>query len=219
MIEPIMYFGIGFLLAALLGLLFVPVVHHRAVRLTKRRLEAAAPLSIAETRADKDQLRAQFAMSIRRLETTVEQMKTKTATQLVEMSKKKDTINQLKKEFGEKIATIAALEARNKTLGDQLRAAEERFEVDSSSLRKAEYALSDNEAELAKLISSLADNGRLLDEREYEIQQLHHELDAARDIEDDLRSELVAARSRGRSVANRLHSEIDRLQAELLHRD
>jgi hypothetical protein len=32
MIEPIMYFGIGFLVSALLGLLFVPLVHNRAVR-------------------------------------------------------------------------------------------------------------------------------------------------------------------------------------------
>jgi hypothetical protein len=37
MIEPVMYFGIGFLVAALLGLLFVPLVHNRAVRLTMRR--------------------------------------------------------------------------------------------------------------------------------------------------------------------------------------
>ena len=49
MIEPVMYFGIGFLVAALLGLLFVPLVHHRAVRLTMRRVEAATPLSIADS--------------------------------------------------------------------------------------------------------------------------------------------------------------------------
>jgi hypothetical protein len=33
MIEAIMYFGIGFLVATLLGLLFIPPVHNRAVRL------------------------------------------------------------------------------------------------------------------------------------------------------------------------------------------
>ena len=48
MIEPIMFFGIGFLVAALVGLVVVPLVHTRAVRLTMRRLEAAAPLSMAE---------------------------------------------------------------------------------------------------------------------------------------------------------------------------
>jgi len=37
MIEGIMYFGIGFLVATLLGLFFVPMVHNRAVRLTMKR--------------------------------------------------------------------------------------------------------------------------------------------------------------------------------------
>jgi chorismate mutase len=64
MIESIMDFGIGFFVAVLLGLLFVPHVHNRAVRLTRRRLEAATPLSIAEIPADKDELRAEFAMHI-----------------------------------------------------------------------------------------------------------------------------------------------------------
>jgi hypothetical protein len=34
MTESIMYFGIGFLAAALFGLLFVPLVRNRAVRLS-----------------------------------------------------------------------------------------------------------------------------------------------------------------------------------------
>ena len=68
MIEPIMFFGIGFLAASLFGLMLIPLVHNRAVRLTMRRLEAATPLSMAEIQADKDQLRAEFAMSTRRLE-------------------------------------------------------------------------------------------------------------------------------------------------------
>jgi hypothetical protein len=72
MIEPIMYFGIGFLAAALLCLLFLPAVHNRAVRLTMKRLEASIPLSLAEVRADKDQLRAEFAISARRLEMKID---------------------------------------------------------------------------------------------------------------------------------------------------
>jgi chorismate mutase len=66
MIEPIMYFGVGFFVAALLGLLLVPRLHNRAVRQTMRRLKAATPLSIAEIRADKDQVRAEFAMQIQK---------------------------------------------------------------------------------------------------------------------------------------------------------
>ncbi|HKM86991.1 MAG TPA: hypothetical protein VJX48_00150, partial [Xanthobacteraceae bacterium] len=178
MIEPVMYFGIGFLAAALLGLLFVPLVHNRAVRLTMRRLEAATPLSIAEIRADKDQLRAEFAMSTRRLEMSVAQMKTRTTSQLAELGKKADAINQLKKELGEKTATIFALEARDKSLRDQLRATEEEFEIKSSALREAERALADKEAELVKLIAELGEHSITADSQRVELATLRTQVEA-----------------------------------------
>ena len=110
MIEPIMYLAIGFLVSMLFGLMIVPLVHNRAVRLTTRRLEAATPLSMAEIQADKDQLRAEFAMSARRLEMSVDQLKNKTTSQFAELGKKTDAINRMKIELGEKNATIFALE-------------------------------------------------------------------------------------------------------------
>src|SRR4051795_11673862 len=129
MIEPIMFVGIGFLVDGLLVIGVIPLVHARAVRLTQRRLEAITPMSMGEIRADKDQLRAEFAMSTRRLEMSVEQMKAKTASQLADIGKKSDAINRLKLELGEKTATIFALEARDKALKDQLRATEDEFAV------------------------------------------------------------------------------------------
>ena len=178
MIESVMYFGIGFLVAALLCLLFIPLVHNRAVRLTMKRLEAATPLSIAEIRADKDQLRAEFAMSTRRLEMSVEKMKTKTSTQLAELGKKTDAINQLKKELGEKTATIFALEARDKGLRDQLRATEEEFQLKSSSLREAERLLSDKEANLAKLLGELGERSLIADSQRTEIAAFRAQVEA-----------------------------------------
>ena len=98
MIESSMYFGIGLLFGALIGLVLIPLVHARAVRLTTRRLEAVLPKSMAEVLAEKDLQRANFAMSMRRLEMTVEQLVNKTTSQVVELSKKDDIINQLKVE-------------------------------------------------------------------------------------------------------------------------
>src|ERR1700704_4535841 len=135
MIEPIMYFGIGFLFASLIGLVVVPLVHGRAVRLTMRRLEAATPLSMAEIQPDKDQLRAELAMSTRRLEVSVAALRTKGTSQLAELGKKGDAINRLKIELGEKTATIFALEARDKALRDQLRTTEEEFSVKTSAMQ------------------------------------------------------------------------------------
>jgi chromosome segregation ATPase len=178
MIEPAMYFGIGFLVAALLGLLFVPLVHNRAVRLTMKRLEAATPLSIAEIRADKDQLRAEFAMSTRRLEMSVAQMKTKTTSQLAELGKKADAINQLKKELGEKTATIFALEARDKTLREQLRATEEEFGIKTGSLRDAERTLSDKQSELVKLVAEVGEHSITADNQRVELAALRTQVEA-----------------------------------------
>src|SRR5580658_8714454 len=169
MIESVMYFGIGFLVAALLCLLFVPLVHNRAVRLTMKRLEAATPLSIAEIRADKDQLRAEFAMSTRRLEMSVEKMKAKTTAQLAELGKKSDAINQLKKELGEKTAAIFALEVRDKALLEQMHASEDEYELKNSSLREAERALADKEAELSKLVAELGDQSIAADSHRVEL--------------------------------------------------
>ena len=178
MIEPVMYFGIGFLVAALLGLLFIPLVHNRAVRLTMRRLEAATPLSIAEIRADKDQLRAEFAMSTRRLEMSVEKMKARTTTQLAELGKKSDAINQLRKELGEKTATIFALEARDRTLREQLRGTEEEFQIKSSALREAERQLADKEAELSKLLGELGERSLVADHQRTEIAAFRTQVEA-----------------------------------------
>ena len=43
MIEPIMFVGIGFLLASLLVLGVIPLVHARAERLTTRSANPACP--------------------------------------------------------------------------------------------------------------------------------------------------------------------------------
>jgi len=169
MIEPIMYLAIGFLVSMLFGLMIVPLVHNRAVRLTTRRMEAATPLSMAEIQADKDQLRAEFAMSARRLEMSVDQLKNKTTSQLAELGKKSDAINRMKIELGEKNATIFSLEAREKAVKEQLRATEEEFAAKTESLRTAETALRDKQSDLSKINAELSDRSMVADTRQVEL--------------------------------------------------
>lgn len=178
MVEPIMFFGIGFLVASLVGLVIVPLVHARAVRLTMRRLEASIPLSMAEIQADKDQLRAEFAMSTRRLEMSVEQMKAKTASQLAELSRKGEAVNRLKFELGEKTATVFALEAREKALREQLRSSEEEFGIKSTGLSDAERTLADRQSELGRLTAALDERSLTADSQQVELIALRTQVDA-----------------------------------------
>jgi len=181
MIEPVMYFGIGFLVAGLIGLVLLPLVHNRAVRLTMRKLEAATPLSMAEIQADKDQLRAEFAMSTRRLEMSVEQLKSKSTNQLAELGKKSDAINRLKIELSEQTATIFALEARDKALRDQVRATEEEFAVKTRAMLEAQHALPEKKAELARLMSELDERSSTADAQKIEIVSLKTQVEALKD--------------------------------------
>ena len=224
MVEPIMYFGIGFLVAALLGLLFVPLVHNRAVRLTMRRLEAATPLSIAEIRADKDQLRAEFAMSTRRLEMSVEQMKTRTTSQLAELGKKTDAINQLKIELAEKTTAIASLEAREQHLRKQLGATEDEFALKSSALREAERALADKEAELAKLVAELGERSILADSQRVELASVRTQIETMKlsvaDYERAVRTtedRLTRERGDAEAAANQLNEARGKLDELATH--
>jgi DNA repair exonuclease SbcCD ATPase subunit len=196
MIEPIMYLAIGFLVSMLFGLMIVPLVHNRAVRLTTRRLEAATPLSMAEIQADKDQLRAEFAMSARRLEMSVDQLKNKTTSQLAELGKKTDAINRMKLELGEKNATIFSLEAREKAMKEQLRATEEEFAAKTESLRGAEQALTDKQSELAKINADLSDKSVMAESRQVELIAVRAQIDELRNRVGDAEKEFSTTQSR-----------------------
>ena len=196
MIEPIMYLAIGFLVSMLFGLMIVPLVHNRAVRLTTRRLEAATPLSMAEIQADKDQLRAEFAMSARRLEMNVEQLKNKTTSQLAELGKKSDAINRMKIELGEKNATIFSLEAREKAVKEQLRATEEEFAAKTELLRNAEQALTDKQGELAKINHELNDRSMTADSRQVELVAVRTQIDELKGRVGDAEKEFSTTQAR-----------------------
>ncbi|TXJ17525.1 MAG: hypothetical protein E6Q28_08090 [Afipia sp.] len=196
MVEPIMYLAIGFLVSMLFGLMIVPLVHNRAVRLTTKRLEAATPLSMAEIQADKDQLRAEFAMSARRLEMSVEQLKNKTSSQLAELGKKSDAINRLKIELGEKNAAIFALEAREKALKDQLRTTEEEFSTKTQSLRTAEQQLADKQADLGKLNSELSERSMTAESRQVELMAVRSQIEALQNRVNEAEKEVAGSQQR-----------------------
>src|ERR1700731_3995092 len=196
MVEPIMYLAIGFLLSMLFGLMIVPLVHNRAVRLTTRRLEAATPLSMAEIQADKDQLRAEFAMSARRLEMSVDQLKSRSTSQLAELGKKSDAINRMKLELGEKNAAIFSFEAREKAVKEQLRATEEEFTAKTEALRQAEKALNDKQSELAKINTALSDRSMMAESRQVELVAVRAQIDALKSRVDDAEKKFVTTQTR-----------------------
>ena len=153
MSEPIVFFGIGFLLAALLAIAVRWFARSRLARFAKKRLEAAAPGLLTDIGADMGDLHAQIAIATRRLEVSVDQMKSKTTSQLSEIGRTSEAIARLKAEFGERTIALQALTAKERAQHEQLRSTEAELLVKSGALAEVDRKLIAEKAELDDLMA------------------------------------------------------------------
>jgi hypothetical protein len=230
MIESIMFFGGGFLVAGLLALVLISFVHRRAVRLTQRRLEDAIPVSLAEIQADKDKLRAEFAMSARRLQMSVEQLKAKATNQLGDIARKTEAIAKLKAELAEKTAVTDELEAKVKSLGIKIRETERDYAVNAGAIEAT--ALAAKETELAKAALDINEQRLTTETQRVEISVLKTQIeqfksridelqqeaeDAARRLFDErvAASTVTKALEEKRQAADMLHPQVAQLERDI----
>jgi chromosome segregation ATPase len=204
-----MYFALGLLTAGLVVLVLMPAVWRRAVRLTRARVEASLPMTLAEIEADKDQLRANFAVTTRKLELDVETLRLKLAEDAVARGRSRDDITTLSK--------------AKATLGDTVASLEERV---------AEFAgaLATSENKLATATAEIATRDRKISELNDGLAQLKEQLVAAQILTEELRVEMVARNTAMANIADQLAAATavetasttarERLEAELsLERD
>ncbi len=196
MLKIIMLVALGFLAASLLALMLAPFLWRRAVRLTTRRIQGTTPLSMSDIQADKDQLRAEFAMSTRKLEMNVDDLKQRTTGQLVDISQQSDRINQLSAELKEKSDIVDDHEVSHNQFKDKL-------------LR--------SEDEARGHLKSYKDATVKLRQARDEIEEISHQQTVVRLTVDEQKVELAALRTRlaghEHSVLN-LTAERDNLAAE-----
>src|SRR3954454_17559812 len=106
-----MIFALGFLTAALFALVILPALNARAERLARRRVEAQFPLSIGELTAEKDHLRAEFAVLQRRLERKAEEALGVKQQSMEELGRRAVRITALEGDLAERDGRIAGLES------------------------------------------------------------------------------------------------------------
>lgn len=201
MIQSILFFSLGFLTAGFLALMVAPAIWRRAVSLTRRRLEASLPLTVNEIQADKDRMRAEFAMSTRRLEMSIKNFRDKASAQIIEINRNRDELRRLAEERTDRDRTITELDARAGELRAELRNREEQLQRLTARLAEAEDLLEDRAHEIDRL-------GQLYDEATLTASNRQVEL-VARETEFDrlagnvglLQSERKDAEKRLREIA------------------
>lgn len=129
-----MYFALGFLVAGLFTLMFLPAFWRRAMRLSMRRLQILAPMSMEEVVAERDLLRAEFAVRERRLEQEMDAVMAAKAGDLVEIGRHAARIAELDGQFKQ-------AGADNRDMALQLREAQKILAERTDLLSSTEMAL------------------------------------------------------------------------------
>lgn len=177
MVQSVLFFVLGFLCAGFLALMVAPAIWRRAVTLTRRRVESSIPLTQTEIQADKDRVRAEYAMTTRRLEISVKALREKTAEQLVEINRGREAMKGLAVERTDKNQALTELGAKNE-------------------------ALRQREGELQQLSERLKETERKLEKRALELQKLERMYDDASFSSSSRQIELVARESEMQKLAS-----------------
>jgi hypothetical protein len=227
-IQSAMLVALGFLAASLIGLLSLSAFWSRAVRLTTTRIKQSMPVSEAEIKADRDKLRAEYAIKVHKLETQLEQAKLASARQLIEINRRDASISTLETDLMQlKVDVEENQNARRvleQTVADRLPKVEAR-------LAEAKRLLFNRDREIAELTAGAKRHKLALEEassinaqQNAEISRLTNTVatrggrarqpaggDARQDGEVALQAEIEALRTKTRDQA----ALIDRLQLRL----
>ncbi len=223
MIQAIMLIALGFLAATLIGVLLAPSLWSRAVRLSKRRLESTLPLTLPEIEASQDQLRASYAVRLRRLETVLASAKQKAANQLVDNSRLqmqiaalKDQISDLELKLGERRNAATVLE----------QTITKRFPELDREISSVKKQLQDRAYELQDLNNKLSRRDDELAAAEKSAASYHDELTTLRSALEKSSGDRSGRRLRRASQwdledhkaeYDRLNLELSRLRQQLAH--
>jgi chromosome segregation ATPase len=182
-IEQAMIFALGFLVAGLIALAFAPAFWRRALRLTRRRLETQVPLSVEEILADRDHLRAEFAVERRRLEIRVADVAQAHAADRSELGRRTAEILELKQ----------AVEGRQEEVRGR-----------AEALAKAEQEIANLSSEHGALSAALYDADGLYKTKQEQLAKLGQAQQALSTLADQRLANHAAADARAAGLELRL---------------
>ena len=177
LVQSILFFLLGFLCAGFIALLLAPPIWRRAVRLTRQRLEAALPLSLGELRADKDRVRAEFAMQARRLEMRIEALQAREAENRVEIGRMHEQARAADAEKAELSQAIADMTAANEKLAVRIAEAAAAAEVQQGTQAGLRQELARRDEDHARLARMYEEASFLASSRQIELVARESELE------------------------------------------
>lgn len=216
-LQSYMLVALGILLAALVVIAILPSYRRRVERLTSDAIRASIPLTEAEIRADKDKLRAQYAIRVHKLEAESEHQKLSAARQRIEMNRRDARITELQDEMERiKAALEENVNARRvleHTVTDRLPTLEQQLESARTMIVEREQEMTSLKSETNRSVRALDEAMQMNAQQRAELERMSSSLSARApspsknfgesrfDGELALRSEIEALRAKTREQA------------------
>jgi DNA repair exonuclease SbcCD ATPase subunit len=218
-IEYALLFALGFLTAALLGLMIAPAIQRRIVRFAEDRLKATMPLSPQEVRAQKDAARATYAAENAKTRQALRRERDKGVALMLQNERIHQEARRLADENTDLQAQVADMNVEVTSMRStvrelelrmaDMRASFENLQRDDSAkgetVRQLNSRLDKHAAEIDSLRIDLA-------ARETESEHLKSRVAGLRDEPEALRANLKAENARAREMELRLGRDENRIR-------
>ncbi|MEM8794310.1 MAG: hypothetical protein AAGE61_01985 [Pseudomonadota bacterium] len=127
MIEIVLYGVAGFLSAALLALITIPLLRKQAARKAVRKYKANLPFSTDEMEARIDQLRADHAVSLRRVEVELDKKKDRVTEQELELRSIREKLDGTSKVAKANKLALDEMRGKQDDLNEKIRQADSKY--------------------------------------------------------------------------------------------
>ena len=194
-VETIMLVALGFAVAALIALFLGRFAWVFALRLGKKRMQRAAPSTIAELQADRDRLRAEYAMLSRKLELRMNDLKIKLAEQMAEVSRNRNRIDHLITEVRSRDTQLTQRDAELQSLRMQLTPLETELSARTATGQNLKEQLRGRDEEIQKLSQTLEKLRTEISERNRQVAAMKKDI-ADRQASDGLATDALSAQDR-----------------------
>ncbi|CAH1660516.1 MULTISPECIES: hypothetical protein [unclassified Chelatococcus] len=223
-VEAAMLFALGFLAAALLVAMLLPAFNRRAQRLMRRRLESQLPLTRQEIFAERDHLRAEFAVAVRRLERETEKQRSLYAASQATLTERNKVVINLEDALAKSNQELEATknllaEARNSDASAEIYQKQTIISELERVLRDTRFTVTEREAAIAALDAKIQDLMLELDRRRITVVELETRNEAsalrkqdAEKLAASARDELGAMQKRAETAEKKLSAEKEKSQ-------
>jgi chromosome segregation ATPase len=228
LIQSVLIFTLGFLAAALLALMVAPAIWRRAVYLTRKRIEAALPLTTNELNAEKDKLRAEHALAVRRVEMQVHALREAGARQKIVIEEQGDKLRDLVQKLAAAEANVTRLQGEVEALTGRghelttelsetsilLESTRTELEMRTDELKVAHREIADRDRQLQERAAEAEDADRRLSafkaevaHREGHIETLNAQIGELKQARKELRHQILEMGAEGRATGGTLATE------------